>query len=295
MGSNGRVNGRSNGRKQSMARVVMVSGGMASYEAARRVVRRYRKRNVHLWFADTKMEDEDLYRFLDDIEERLGVPIERMAEGRTPWEVFQDERFIGNSRIDPCSKILKRRFLRQQLRERFPDQPVTVYLGFDWMEEHRARAARPIWESQGYSVEFPLTWEPMLFPEDYPKMLSRHGLTPPRLYELGFPHNNCGGACVKAGIRQWALLWKTLPERYLEHEVKEEELRQYLDKDVAILRDRRGGKSRPLTLQALRERLEKEVNKNGKDQLEVINSLPDDGACSCFAPINKETELALTH
>lgn len=288
MGSNGRVNGRVNGRRRPMARVVMVSGGMASYEAARRVVRRYRKRNVYLWFADTMMEDNDLYRFLDDIEARLGLPIERMADGRTPWEVFKDERFIGNSRVDPCSKILKRHFLRRQLKDRFPDQPVTVYLGFDWMERHRIEAAGPFWESQGYELDFPLCWEPMLFPDDYPKLLSRHGLEPPRLYGLGFAHNNCGGGCVKAGHKQWALLWQTLPDRFLWHEAQEEKMREFLGKDVAILKDRRGGDSKPLTLRAFRERLEAKARANGNGGLEFLNSLPDDGACSCFA-VNPNT------
>lgn len=86
--------------------------------------------------------------------------------------------------------------------------------------------------------------------------LRERGIKPPRLYELGFEHANCGGGCVRAGHTQFAHLLKVMPERYLAWEQREEDLRQHLDKDVTILRDRTGGTTVPLTLRAFRERHE---------------------------------------
>jgi 3'-phosphoadenosine 5'-phosphosulfate sulfotransferase (PAPS reductase)/FAD synthetase len=257
--------------ENSVVRLVMVSGGMASFEAAHRVIERYGKTGVHLWFADTLMEDDDLYRFLDDAEHVLGLPIKRMSEGRNPWQVFEDERFIGNSRVDPCSKKLKRQFLRRQLKARFPNQSVTVYLGLDWMEAHRIAAARRYWSEDGYAVGFPLCWEPLLFSKDYTHLVRQQGIEPPRLYAMGFPHNNCGGGCVKAGQKQWALLWHTFPDRYRWHEEQEQHLRRVLGKNVAILRDRRGGTTRPLTLRRFRLRLEQGAGQNHKDEPTIEN------------------------
>jgi hypothetical protein len=77
------------------------------------------------------------------------------------------------------------------------------------------------------------------------------GIAPPRLYAMGFPHNNCGGFCIKAGQAHFKLLLEKLPERYAFHEQQEQELRKLLG-DVSILRDRRGGKVRPLTLAEFR-------------------------------------------
>jgi hypothetical protein len=88
------------------------------------------------------------------------------------------------------------------------------------------------------------------------------GIEPPRLYELGFQHNNCGGVCVRAGQRQWAHLLRTFPDRYLEAERREDELRAELG-DVAILRDRSGGRSRPLPLTEFRRRLQERASKAG--------------------------------
>lgn len=276
-------------------RIVMISGGMASFEAARRVIERYGKNNLHLWFADTMMEDEDLYRFLNDAERVLDMPIERMADGRNPWQVFEDSRFIGNHRIDPCSQKLKRAFLQRQLKERFPGKTVHIYIGLDWMEMHRVNRAKEYWATEGFETEFPLCWEPALFPEDYAEIIQQHGIEPPRLYALGFPHNNCGGACVKAGLKQWALLWKTLPERYRWHEAQEQRLRKLLKKNVAILTDRRGGRRRPMTLRLFRWRLERDERLKKSDEKRLYDLLPDDTgwACSCFSSHNPENESSV--
>ena len=86
--------------------------------------------------------------------------------------------------------------------------------------------------------------------------LDREGIAPPRLYKLGFHHNNCGGFCVKAGQAQFALLLRTMPERYKFHEDNEERLRTLLNFRHTILRDHIGNKTRPLSLKQFRERIE---------------------------------------
>jgi hypothetical protein len=87
---------------------------------------------------------------------------------------------------------------------------------------------------------------------------------------MGFPHNNCGGGCVKAGVGHFAMLLDRLPEVYADWERHEDELRDQLG-DVSILRDRSGGATRPLTLREVRER-------RGDMPLDLW----DVGGCSCF-------------
>lgn len=81
------------------------------------------------------------------------------------------------------------------------------------------------------------------------------GIRTPRLYEMGFPHNNCGGFCIKTGQSQFRLLLEKLPERYAFHEAQEEAIRVDLG-NVSILRDRRGGTTKPLTMKQFRERIQ---------------------------------------
>lgn len=100
---------------------------------------------------------------------------------------------------------------------------------------------------------------------------TKMGIEPPRLYKLGFEHNNCGGGCVLGGQAQWAHLLRVMPERYAWHEEQERLTRQHIGKNVAILRDRRGKKTVPMTLEAYRIRLE-----NGGKPLDSLWS------CTCM-------------
>jgi len=105
--------------------------------------------------------------------------------------------------------------------------------------------------------------------------LRARGVEPPRLYADGFEHNNCGGFCIKAGQAQFERLLRTNRDRYLEHEAKELDLRAFLEKDVAIMRDRGDDDSRPLTMQEFRERIEVPGQ-------EALFDTTDWGSCSCF-------------
>lgn len=234
--------------------VVSFSGGVGSYCAARRVVAEHGAANVTLLFADTGIEDEDLYRFLHEAADKLGAHLEIVADGRTPWEVFRDEKFIGNTRVDLCSRILKRDLLDAWITERYQPDEVVVYVGVDWTEVHRYERLAP--RKEPYVYKAPMCEEPLVSKDDMLAILREDGLEVPRLYKMGFPHNNCGGFCVKAGQGHFKLLYEKMPERYLHHERQEERTRQEIGADVAILRDRRGGTTKPMTLKVFRQRLE---------------------------------------
>lgn len=199
--------------------VVMFSGGISSWAAARRIADEEGTAGLVLLFADTRMEDEDLYRFLDEAARDVGGELVRLADGRTPWDVFFDVRFLGNSRIDPCSRVLKRELCRRWLEEHCDPAVTAVHLGYDWTEEHRIERARAYWRP--WRVEAPLMRRPMLARWQVRESLLSRGIAPPRLYAWA-EHNNCGGFCVKAGQGHY----------------------------------RTGGDFRPLTLRELRERVE---------------------------------------
>lgn len=237
--------------------IALFSGGLASFEMTKRVVQSYGLGNVRIWFFDTLIEDEDLYRFIEDAENWLGIEIERFSDGRNPWEVFRDERFIGNSRVNLCTRVLKRELLERLLKKEYPSKNVELHFGLEDTEVSRIETATQKWSSKGYRISFPLQENPKLSSKQIRSTVEGiYKLELPRLYKMGFRHNNCGGACVKAGISQWSWLWETFPERYAWHENQEQITRDFLQKNVAILRDRNGRQVRPLTLRELRSRLE---------------------------------------
>jgi len=257
--------------------VVMFSGGVGSWATAQRVAERHGTKDLILLFADTKMEDQDLYRFLDEAAANVGGQFVKVAEGRDPWKVFFDRRFLGNSRIDPCSSILKREFLRRWIEDRLDPSDTTIYLGIDWTEIHRMERSAKYWKP--WTVEAPLCEKPYLDKDEQLTALEVAGIRMPRLYTMGFPHNNCGGFCIKAGQAHFKLLLEKMPERYRYHEEMEQRLRQHLEKDVAILRHRGGPhKGKPLTLRDLRLKLEAKGEVDPHDW----------GGCGCFSDVTEE-------
>lgn len=206
-----------------------------------------------------------------------------IAEGRTPHEVFRDERLLGNSRFDPCSRLLKRHLIDTWKQAHFDPQDTICYVGIDWSEKHRYDALAARWAaSGGWRYEAPLCHEPWLTPQDMRDWMRREGIAPPRAYELGFAHNNCGGGCIKAGQGHWANLLRVWPERYAWWEGHEQDMRVMLGKNVSMLSDRAGGdgSKRPLTLTVLRERVE------GKRAGQV--DMFDIGGCGCALPAMDE-------
>ena len=257
-----------------MKRVVQFSGGLCSYFAARRVVEKFGTDGVTLLFADVLIESDGLYRFLEAGAASLGLPVTRIAEGRTPWEVFEDEAFLGNSQIDPCSRILKRELCRKWVEENcftgpslFGFEETVLYVGISW-DEGREDEIRERWLP--WPVEFPMCDPPYWSKCDMQREAKRLGLPLSEAYTDGFPHDNCGGACVKAGQSHWAQLYKIRPAVYEEWERNEEGHRASTGKNVSILKDRRGGETKPLTLAAFRERIK-------------IGDYPKDewGGCGC--------------
>lgn len=274
--------------------VVMFSSGAGSWAAARRIADEHGTDNLVLLFADVRGEDEDNYRFLveaaaDIYGLQLPAALARstrhnwmhlakfvpglvwLTEGRTIWDVFRDNRFLGNTRLANCSKFLKQQPAREWLDANCDPAETTVHVGIDWTETHRLPAIESGY--QPFPAKAPLTEAPYLNRDQVLGMLRRRGIDPPRLYGMGFQHANCGGGCVRAGQGQFAVLLKQMPERFAEWERQEQGLRDYLGKDVSILRDRTGGTLTPLTLREFRERAESQP-----EQLDLL----DIGGCGCF-------------
>lgn len=273
--------------------IVSYSSGLASTEALERTIERYGKANTIALFADVKGastsehagEDADNYRFMADVERYLGIEIVRIVEGRDIWQAMFDARAItipvGKTRVARCSIDLKRKPLDAWIVERYaPDECIRV-AGLDWSERHRiddfVATVAP------YRCWLPLNEPPYVDSCLLADKWEKRGIAPPKLYEDGFSHSNCGGFCVKAGQAHFARLYQTNRPRYLFHADKEARFRAEINPKATILRDRRGGTSRPMTLYEFAERL---------DRGEAYDQ-DDWGGCGCFAPVRQERMIDL--
>lgn len=173
-----------------------------------------------------------------------------LVEGRDPWEVFRDVRFLGNSRIDPCSKSLKRVILdRYRLANADPSTAVFC-IGIGPHEAHRYTRLASRMAADGWAYEAPLigTQEGEFGPFGY---LADAGIERPRLYRMGYIHNNCGGFCIKAGHAHYLGRLRSQPERFAYDAMMERKLAEYIGKPVTMLTDRSGDNiKKPLSLDA---------------------------------------------
>jgi len=252
-----------------MKHIVSFSGGLGSWMAAKRVAEKHGTKDLLLVFTDVLIEDEDLYRFLHEAAKDVGGELIVLKDGRDPWQVFKDKRYMGNTRTAHCSQELKSKPFERWLEEQSFDDFV-VYLGIDWSEEHRLHSHR---KHVAHKVEAPLCDRPFLYKSDMINELKKSGIELPKLYKMGFAHNNCGGGCVKAGQGQWAKLYIEMPERYLEFEEKQEKLMREVPTARPFLRMTIDKKLTYLTLREFR-----------KNHLEFGGDIDmnDIGGCGCF-------------
>ena len=250
-----------------MSRVIVaLSGGKASFWCANWAFENYPKEDIVLYFNDTKWEHPDLYRFLGDIEKYFNHPITADSDGRSPEDVFYDNHALANNRMPFCSRELK----AERLQNFFEDGDVLVF-GIGVEEAHRAHRIVGVYQGIATKTD---KWPTLVFPlisenmsrDEIDTFLINTGIRSPELYNLGFTHNNCSGGCVRAGKKQWKLLYEKLPDVYMDRERVEREMREWLGKDVSFFKDE--------TLEHFRGRVErKELSAHydtGEDVSECI-------------------------
>jgi hypothetical protein len=216
--------------ERAMRHIIALSGGVASAWVADYVVKNIDADAV-LYFNDTKWEDKDLYRFLEEVAAHIGKEVFYDSDGRTPEEVFYDQNFLANNRVPLCSRILKAERL-----QKYAKPGDVLYFGIDASEAHRAVRISAIYKQRGIECRFPLIEEQVFKPEMF-QWLEQIGIEMPRMYRLGFEHNNCAGGCVRSGKRQWLHLLRTLPDVYAERERVEEEFSLLSGKPQHFMKD----------------------------------------------------------
>lgn len=259
--------------KKNKKALVFYSGGKGSFISAYLAKGYYGENNVSLYFNDTQNEDPDLYRFLHESADKLNLPLIEDSDGRDIWQVFEDEKFIGNSRVDICSRVLKRDRSKSYVFKHIDPNDTDLILGIGVFESHRIERAIPHW--------IPYNMRSILFDhfvdEEWilPEICNELQLRLPSLYDRGFKHNNCGGFCVKSGLAGLRMLYKQLPERYLFHENREilamannSNLRPFIKKSIL-------GTTIYLTMKQYRQLfLEQEVDLDNDEKF-------DFGSCAC--------------
>jgi len=220
-----------------MKAIVALSGGKASAWCANWVLAHYPRERVILYFNDTKWEHPDLYRFLRDLEKYFNHEVIFDSDGRNPEQLFYAHHALANNRMPFCSEELK----AKRLQAYYKDGDILVF-GIGTSEAHRAKRIVSIYKEisrktgRNARLAFPLI-RFKITSQQINSFLADAKIEEPLLYRLGFLHNNCSGGCVRAGKKQWKLLYEKLPEVYLDRERVEREFRKFFNKAVSFFKD----------------------------------------------------------
>lgn len=202
-------------------KLVFFSGGLASFAVAHHI----REHKPLLYFTDTLWEDEDLYRFIYEVSDKMQLPMLIHSMNVDPVELMIKQKIIFNSRIGNCSTYLKMKVAADFIKkgivpeiEKWHNKHLLshemkfdeLYFGIGYDEFHRVGAIKKNWKP--FDVKFPLV-ETMY---DYDELLKLYDIQKPRMYLKGFTHNNCKGRCVKAGKGHFKLLYNEERETFEE-------------------------------------------------------------------------------
>ena len=175
--------------------VVWFSSGAASAVAAKRTVERYGKTNdVHIVNIPIKEEHSDNYRFAQDVERWIGVPIEYITNSKyrssSCVEVWSDRKYMSGIHGAPCTKVLKKDTRYEWEAINKPDFHVLGFT-FDEKKRHERFVITEI------PNVIPILIEEKIIKKDCYEIIQKAGIELPEIYKMGYPNANCIG-CVKA-------------------------------------------------------------------------------------------------
>lgn len=230
--------------------IIFFSGGKSSFAAADYVKTNFPDGNILLYFTDTLIEDDDLYRFILEGSDKLELPLLIHSRGLTPAQLMVKQRFMANSRVGTCSKELKMKVSADYLKKGIVPEiekwhnkhflkhedfisDATLYFGISFEEMHREQPIRENWKP--FKVEMPLIENVI----DNNETLKKYNIRQPRLYDMQFAHNNCKAKCVKAGQGHFKNLLKKDKTTFMELMEQEIVISEYIryTKQSGLLRD----------------------------------------------------------
>lgn len=197
-----------------MKHIVQFSGGAASSYVGQLVAEREGRENTVLLFHDTKAEHEDAYRFRGEVAEYIGIEITEVSDGRSLWEVIDDNHSLPSQFIPFCTRVLKFEPGERYLSELAASgEDFVLYNGFGREEWRRIQRSMARAEGLGRVVKSPL-FDLNISSEEVKKIIRTEWkicLPQPYLY---LNHNNCI-PCFKAVSKgYWKRIWKYYPERF---------------------------------------------------------------------------------
>lgn len=159
---------------------------------------------IYIHVAD---QHPDTLRFLDDARSLLGsIEVLQSADYESVDDVIRRTRYVNGASGAACTMMLKKRVRQEWEKHNWAHH--TYIWGYDIDEKRRAE--RVVETMPEFDHEFPLI-DANLTKADCHALCARWGIARPKMYDLGYPNNNCVG-CVKGGKGYWNKIREDFPD-----------------------------------------------------------------------------------
>jgi hypothetical protein len=187
-------------------KILWFSAGATSAVSCKLAIDKYGVDNVIIFYFKIKTAHLDNQRFIRDCEKWFNKKINVVSSDKyeDQFDVIEKTKYVNGPNGARCTSELKR-FLREKIQKeiKFDGQ----VFGFEYVKKEIERSKR-----------LPLDTKPLfpLIENKFDKsnclaILENVGIEIPKMYQLGYPNNNCIG-CVKGGIGYWNKIRIDFPE-----------------------------------------------------------------------------------
>lgn len=161
-------------------------------------------------YCETGSEDEDNERFLRDVEQWLGREVLRLRsdEYESTWDVWEKRQYIAGNDGAPCTGELK---VKPRLAFQEPDDLHIFGYTSDKGDVRRAKSFVEHWPDLAIST--PLI-DRGINKAACLAMIRNAGITPPRVYEMGYPNANCIPCCKATSPDYYAMVRHNHPSEF---------------------------------------------------------------------------------
>ena len=137
--------------------------------------------------------------------DRGGITILKNDKYKDHFDVFKKTKYLQGIKGARCTTELKKK-LRIEYQK--PDD-IHIF-GYTFDEKHRAE------KFENYNPELSVDWilvENQITKENCLGIIWQSGIKMPKMYDLGYNHNNCIG-CIKGGMGYWNKIRKDFPGHF---------------------------------------------------------------------------------
>ena len=185
--------------------VVWFSCGASSAVAAKYAVKKYD--NCEVVYCDTGGEHSSNKQFLKDCEDWIGkdITILKNEKYEDHFDVFEKEKYLYGHAGSRCTLELKKK-----LRIKYQEPDDIHIFGYTLEEQNRAN------KFENFNPELFVDWiliDKQLNKNDCLGIIWQSGIKLPKLYDMGYDHNNCIG-CIKGGMGYWNKIRKDFPGHF---------------------------------------------------------------------------------